>query len=185
MGANYKFIFTGPSGAGKSTAINSLSDIPIVYTEAKSSAKDSKHADKNTITVALDYGLIRLSNQDKVHLYGTPGQERFDFMWDVLTEGGLGLILLIDNARTDPLEDLRFFVQTFRKFIDKTQVVIGITRTDIQATPRLVEYHAVLAQLGLNPPVFEVDARKKRDVSLLLQALLYSLDPRLQKGEVA
>ncbi len=184
--SHYKLIFTGPSGAGKSTAIDALSDIPVVTTEAKASDRDRSKEFKKTITVALDYGVIRLPNKDKIHLYGTPGQERFDFMWELLIEGGLGLILLIDNAREKPLEDLRFFVKAFEGFIRSTKVAVGVTRMDLSPTPSLDEYHKTLRLLGLNPPVFEVDARQKADVALLLQALLYTLDPCLhQEAETA
>ncbi len=176
---NYKLIFAGPSGAGKSTAIAALSDVPVICTEAKSTDRDRSHEHKQTITVALDYGMIRLSNNDKIHLYGTPGQERFDFMWKVLTEGGLGLILLIDNTRAAPLEDMRFFLNVFSDFINKTKVAIGVTRMDLCSRPTLSEYNTVLRSFKLNPPLFEVDARNKNDVSLLLQSLLYSLDPIL------
>jgi signal recognition particle receptor subunit beta len=178
MANNYKLIFTGPSGAGKSTAIASLSDIPVVTTEEKSTDL-IPGVYKKTITVALDYGMIRLKNDDKIHLYGTPGQERFNFMWDILTEGGLGLILLLDNARTDPIEDMQFFLKAFAEFIQKTKVVIGVTRTDMAPQPKLKEYHRKLKEMGLNLPIFAVDARSQREVSLLLQALLYSLDPGL------
>lgn len=178
MANNYKLIFTGPSGAGKSTAIASLSDVPVVTTEEKST-DPIPGVYKKTITVALDYGMIRLRNDDKIHLYGTPGQERFNFMWDILTEGGLGLVLLIDNARTAPLEDMQFFLKAFSDFINKTKVVIGVTRMDMAPQPKLSEYHRKLKEMGFNLPLFAVDARNQRDVSLLLQALLYSLDPGL------
>lgn len=177
MTNNYKIIFTGPAGAGKSTAINTLSDIPVVITEERTRQKDPRHAYKRTITVALDYGLIKLNHQYKIHLYGTPGQQRFDFMWDILTEGGLGLILLIDNARLDPLTDLRFFLNKFAYFIESTQVAIGVTRMDISMRPKLSEYYSLLQNMKLTAPLFEVDARRKRDIYLLLQALLYSLEP--------
>ena len=179
MNNNYKLIFTGPTGAGKTTAIETLSDIPVIITEERSTCRDPKHLNKKTITVALDYGVIKLKNQDKIHLYGTPGQERFDFMWDILTIGGLGLILLIDNARTAPLEDMHFFLKIFSQFIAKNKIAIGVTRMDLCAEPKLIDYHQELQRLELKLPLFEVDARRKPDVSLLLQALLYSLDPGL------
>ncbi|OUD12333.1 GTP-binding protein [Thioflexithrix psekupsensis] len=182
---NYKLIFTGPSGAGKSTAIAALSDIPVVTTEAKDTDPErNRNKYKTTITVALDYGVIKLPSKDKIHLYGTPGQERFNFMWELLTEGGLGLILLIDNARDQPIADLNFFLEAFRDFIHKTKVAIGVTRMDINPKPNLEEYHLALQAHGLNPPLFEVDARRREDVSLLLQALLYTLDPCLHQAEL-
>ncbi|MBK7415353.1 MAG: ATP/GTP-binding protein [Dechloromonas sp.] len=174
--AVYKIIFTGPVGAGKTTAISSLSDIPPVKTDRL--ASDMTRERKPETTVAMDYGLVNLANGVAIHLYGTPGQERFDFMWEILVEGGIGLVLLIDNTRPDPFVDLRFFVKAFRKFIDQTGVVIGVTRTDIRAQPAIEDYYRELAPLGLaSIPVFEVDARKRKDVSLLVEALLCSLDP--------
>jgi signal recognition particle receptor subunit beta len=176
----YKIIFTGPSGAGKTTAISALSDIPPVRTDERASEDGVTRYAKNGITVALDYGLIKLHDNDKIHLYGTPGQERFNFMWEILQEGGLGLILLVDNARPEPFRDMEFFLDAFKDFIHKTQLAVGITRMDLNPRPDIPAYRDKLKALGFSPPVFEVDARVKRDVSLLLQALLYSLDPCLE-----
>ena len=170
-----KLIFTGPVGAGKTTAIASLSDSPPVRTDAW--ATDMTSARKPETTVALDYGVLRLDDGGKLHLYGTPGQERFDFMWEILTRGGIGLVLLLDNTRADPFQDMRFFLRRFQPFIDATGAVIGVTRMDLRETPRLEAYCQTLAQWGLRVPVLEVDARRRGDVVLLVQALLFHLDP--------
>ncbi len=170
-----KLIFTGPVGAGKTTAIASISDRPPIQTDA--AASDLTGLRKSTTTVALDYGVLHLPDGGKLHLYGTPGQERFDFMWDVLTEGGIGLILLIDNDRADPLYDLRRFLQHFRPFIMSTGLAVGVTRMDLKAQPSLDAYHRELERLGFRGPVLEVDARRRADVSLLIQALLLHLAP--------
>jgi signal recognition particle receptor subunit beta len=176
--ADYKIIFTGPVGAGKTTAISVLSDIPPVITDE--SASDMTLERKQRTTVALDYGLMQLGDTERVHLYGTPGQERFSFMWDILTEGGLGLVLLIDNSRKEPFRDLQFFLNAFNNFIDSTTVTIGITRMDEKASPAIDDYRDHVASLGWSKlPIMEVDAREKEDMSLLVQSLLYSLDPTL------
>lgn len=175
--AQYKIIFTGPVGAGKTTAINSISDVPPVKTDA--SASDMTKSRKSATTVAMDYGVMILEEGEKIHLYGTPGQERFDFMWDILTTGGIGLILLLDNTRADPFKDMWFFLDTFKKFIADTHVAIGITQMDISDKPTISDYHEQLKVSTLKPPIFAVDARIKNDVSLLVQSLLYSLDPGL------
>jgi len=127
----------------------------------------------------MDYGVMNLAGGEKIHLYGTPGQERFDFMWDILTVGGIGLILLLDNTRADPFQDMKFFLDAFNKFIHNTSVAIGVTQMDLSNKPTIDDYHTHLQSVGLKPPVFAVDAREKNDVSLLVQALLYSLDPGL------
>lgn len=123
---------------------------------------------------------MNLPGGEKLHLYGTPGQERFDFMWDILVTGGIGLVLLLDNTRADPFQDMKFFLDTFDKFISDTTVAIGVTQMDLSAKPTIEDYHAHLNNLGIKPPVFAVDARVKSDVSLLIQALLYALDPGLE-----
>ncbi len=174
----YKIIFTGPVGAGKTTAIASLSDDPPVKTEA--AASDMTVQRKSATTVALDYGVMRLETGEKIHLYGTPGQERFDFMWEILSKGGIGLVLLIDNSRHDPFQDLYFFLKRFEAFINTSAVVIGVTQMDRKPKPVLEEYHLQLRKLGIKAPLFEVDARKKNDISILVQALLYTLDPTLK-----
>jgi signal recognition particle receptor subunit beta len=173
-----KIIFTGPVGAGKTTAITSISDVPPIKTDEL--ATDMTKNRKGSTTVALDYGVMILPGGEKIHLYGTPGQERFDFMWDILTTGGIGLVLLLDNTRADPFQDLRFFLNKFSGFIKDTSLVVGVTQMDIRATPVLSDYHKQFVGTGLNPPIFEVDARRKKDVSLLVQALLYSIDPGLE-----
>ena len=172
-----KLIFTGPVGAGKTTAIASLSDEPPVRTDAL--ASDMTRKFKQDTTVALDYGVMTLEGGGKLHLYGTPGQERFDFMWEILTEGGIGLALLIDNSSPDPFRDLRFFLGRFQPFIDQSGLAIGITRMDLKSDPTLEAYNREIEKLGLKAPVLEVDARSRRDVSLLVQALLFHLDPGL------
>jgi len=178
--SQYKIIFTGPVGAGKTTAISSISDSPPVKTDA--AASDMTKNRKSSTTVAMDYGVMNLDGGEKVHLYGTPGQERFDFMWDILTTGGIGLILLLDNTRADPFQDLRFFLDAFDKFIQSTAVAIGVTQMDLSSKPTIADYHQQLQTMGVSfkPPVFSVDAREHNDVSLLVQSLLFSLDPGLQ-----
>ncbi|MCL7420581.1 MAG: ATP/GTP-binding protein [Methylobacter sp.] len=177
--SQFKIIFTGPVGAGKTTAIESISDVPPVKTDA--AASDMTKNRKSSTTVAMDYGIMNLAGGEKIHLYGTPGQERFDFMWDILTTGGIGLILLLDNTRTDPFQDMKFFLDSFQEFIKKTNVAIGVTQMDLSAKPAINDYHIQLQGMGLKPPVFSVDARVKNDVSLLVQSLLYSLDPELEE----
>ena len=173
----YKLIFTGPVGAGKTTAISALSDIPVLTTDEI--ASDMTVNRKATTTVAMDFGLMRLDNNDQVHLYGTPGQERFDFMWDILTEGGLGLILLIDNSRANPLGDLDFYIDAFRGFIDRTQMVIGVTRMDESRQPDIESWGEHLAARGFDFPILEIDARAREDVAALVRTLLYKIDPRI------
>ena len=175
----HKIIFSGPVGAGKTTAIGSISDIPVVKTEA--AATDEVLSRKANTTVAMDYGQLHLDGGTKMHLYGTPGQERFSFMWDILTIGGVGLVIMLDNAREDPLADMEFFADAFNGFIEKNAVVFGVTRMDVSPRPGLYTLQTKLAELGLKVPLFEVDAREREDVKTLLTALLTSLDPGVRR----
>lgn len=124
--AQLKFIFTGTPGAGKTTAISAISDFPPVSTDAF--ATDELSDIKEQTTVAMDFGELTLESGERIGLYGTPGQDRFRHMWEILIRGGLGLIILIDNSRPDPLFDLKIYLDNFRQFILETGAVIGITR---------------------------------------------------------
>lgn len=174
--SHYKIIFGGPVGAGKTTAVRSASDIPPCVPEA--AASTAREALKPLATPALDYGAMTLSDGSTIHLYGTPGQERFDFMWELLTEGAIALILLIDDSRPDALEQLHFHLGAFSRFIRSTAVSVGITHCDLGGGRRLGDYQAELEHAGFGcVPVFAVDARNKRDVCLLIEAALSVLDP--------
>lgn len=176
---HHKIIFAGPVGAGKTTAIASLSDTPVVCTDE--AASDMTRHRKSHTTVALDYGTLKLPGGEKVHLYGSPGQERFDFMWDILTEGGIGLVLLLDNSRHNPFHDLGFFLKAFGNFIRRTHAVIGVSHCELKSRPTLDEHQAELQKLGFPMlPVFEVDPRRRDDVALLVETLIYCLDPETE-----
>ncbi len=176
---NYKIVISGPVGSGKTTAIAALSDIEPVRTDACPS--DGVVCLKETTTVALDYGSIELGGGLKVHLCGTPGQERFDFMWDILAEGALGLILLVNNAAPDPLGDLRRFLEAFSAFVGTAPLCVGVTHMDERPTPGIDAFRGVVEARvpGWIVPVFGVDARSRRDMSLLLMAMLGMIEPRL------
>lgn len=176
-----KIVFTGPVGAGKTTAIGAISDIPVVRTEAD--ATDEVARLKSMTTVAMDYGLLDVGLGKKVHLYGTPGQKRFCYMWDILSKGAMGLVVLADNRHGDPIHETLFYLDSFRKLIQArgNSVVIGVNFMHEKPEPGLAEYRQHLSTLGLNVPVFEVDPREKADVKNLLLALLALLDPTTKR----
>jgi len=173
--SSYKIVFSGPVGPGKTTAIRTISDVVPFTTEEV--ATDETRDLKEHTTVAMDYGLMKLDNGEKIHLYGTPGQERFDFMWDILTDGAIGLVLLLNNGNPNPLKDAEFYLDVFNDFISRTSVAIGVTRMVAGQGPSIDDYFALLSDRELVVPVFETDAREAADVVMLTQALLYSLDP--------
>ncbi len=179
-----KIIFAGPVGAGKTTSIGAVSDIAVVGTEAK--ATDEVAQRKSNTTVAMDYGVLNLEGGTKVHLYGTPGQDRFNFMWEILSEGAMCFVILLDSLRPDPLADLDSYLNAFRKSITRCDdaVVVGVTRTEHNPQTNLLDrIHDRLAALKLNIPVFEVDGRQREDVKHLLLALLALFDPATSRNQ--
>lgn len=173
-----KIVFSGSMGAGKTTAIASISEIPPVVTDVLNTDR-TQHA-KETTTVGIDYGELDLGGGTKLLLYGTPGQERFDYMWEILARRALGIVLLIDNSRPDPLADLNLYLDAFEKFGEEGALVIGIGRSETHPKPRVDVYYQALEKRKMVAPVFAVDVRRKKDVLLLLNALLSTLEAREQ-----
>ncbi len=169
-----KIIISGPVGAGKSTAIGTLSDIPVVVT--KELATDETKGMKQGATEAMDYGILKIPHGEVVHLYGTRGQERFDYMREALAEGVLGLILLISNADADPFQSLDGFLKAYENLISRTAVAVGITYMDKAPMPGIADYQKYMIDHDLKYPIFQVDARNIKDLQVLLQALLYSIE---------
>lgn len=135
-----KLVISGPVGAGKTTFISSLSEIPVVETDELA----SEDIGKERTTVALDFGLLTLDGVP-IHLFGTPGQERFDFVWDILVEGALGLVLLVagDSPRDFPKARHILEYLTSRHPVP---FVVGVTRQDL---PRVWAPEDVADYFGL------------------------------------
>jgi signal recognition particle receptor subunit beta len=169
-------------GAGKTTAIESLSEIEVVRTEANNSERHI--ADKPTTTVALDYGEIVIGGEDKVRLYGIPGQKRFDFMWSILKKRAKGMILLVNNDAPDPIGEMLSFLDEFRELYDRGGVIVGVSRADVIAGPTLAEFSDALERTnpGLVIPVFTVDPRERDQMENLLLALVVNIEMRAALG---
>lgn len=180
--AEHVILFTGPMGAGKTTAIQSLSEIDVVRTEANNSERHI--VDKATTTVALDYGEILVDGDEKVRLYGIPGQKRFDFMWSILKKRAEGMILLVNSDAPDPIAEMLFYLDEFRELYDRGGVVIGISRADVIAGPTLAEFSEALERTnpGLVIPVFTVDARDRNQMENVLLALIVNIEMRAVFG---
>ena len=160
--AKQKIVIVGSSGAGKSTAITTFCGSVTVDDALK-----------------LNRGKLELSNTESLLVYGTSGQDDFGSVWRSLQRGTIGIVLLIDNRRKDPLADLEYFLAktSYHKI---ENIVIGITHVDSSRTPGISYFRSVANNLMRKPPaVFSVDTRNYQDMSMLLQALLYSQDPTM------
>ena len=173
----YKIVFGGPMGAGKSAAIKSLSDIPILATEALNTDINAHH--KLQTTVGIDYGEITLDDGLQIGLYGTPGQDRFDFIWSLICKGAIGAVIMIDHSSENPLNDLNFYLDAFSNYVDN--IVIGITHLDEKPERPTVMYREWLDQNTKKFPLFYIDARNQKDILLLVETLIASIEVNLEK----
>ncbi len=173
----HKILFTGVTGAGKTTAIGAVSEIPPLSTDVRNT---DVNLSKAMTTVGMDYGELTLDNGEKLRLYGTPGQQRFDFMWKILSNGALGLIILIDNSRSDPLDDLDRYLKGFAKLIEDTACVVAVGRLETHPQPGIEKFVAHLESRGVLCPVLPADVREREQVVQILELLLLQLESKTE-----
>jgi len=169
-----KIVFSGPMGAGKTTAIGAISEVPPVLTDVQNN--DRASCDKDNTTVALDFGQITLEDGTVVRLYGTPGQDRFDFMWSILGQGALGVVLLLDASRADALRHMDQYLEAFAESARAGTLVIGVGRTDLPGAMPLHEFQRRLQAGEHCLPLFSVDVRRREHVLLLIETLTCLLE---------
>jgi uncharacterized protein len=170
-GQAVKIVVTGPFSAGKTTLIRTISEITVLSTER--SITDSTRSRKAETTVAMDFGRITIDRELVLYLFGTPGQERFDFMWEILGEGMLGYVLLVDAEREDSLIEAVGILDAFRRMA-RVPFVVALNRSSA-VDERTEDRIRDVLQLGPETALLPVDATDKESVKGVLLALLYAV----------
>ncbi len=117
-----KMVITGPFNSGKTEFIRSISEIDVVTTDREITTSAERNV-KEATTVAMDFGRITVDDDLVLYLFGTPGQRRFDFMWEILSEGMLGFVVMVDSARPETFREAKSILETFRAYAPTPYVV--------------------------------------------------------------
>jgi uncharacterized protein len=169
-----RLIVTGTVGAGKSTFIRSVSEIEVVDTDTR--ATDEVTLLKKNTTVTLDFGRLSFGPDMVLHLYGTPGQSRFDFMWDMLIRRGHAYILLVAAHRPGEFRQARKII-TFMNQRVQIPMIIGLTHTDCPGAWSEEDVLLALGYMNKNnqPPIVKVNATERESVAEALIVLVQHL----------
>ncbi len=173
----YKIVVTGPFNSGKTEFIKTISDIPVVSTEKRITTED--RGIKAETTVAMDYGRVHLDG-DTLFLYGTPGQARFDFMWEILSHEMNGFIVLVDSTDTPSFPDAAELINLFSSFLTVPYLVVA-NKTDLDGAARLSDVRRG-TRAGADITVMPCVATQKssvRQVLLQMMALLHKAEAAL------
>lgn len=177
-GTAVKIVVTGPFSAGKTTLIRTISEITVLSTEQD--ITDPTRSRKAATTIAMDFGRITIDRDLVLYLFGTPGQDRFDFMWEILGEGMLGYILLVDSGREDSLQEAVGILAAFRKMA-RVPFVVALNRC---AGLEPADEQHVREVLGLqdDTAVVPCDATDRESAKSVLLALLYAVVDTLDQA---
>lgn len=172
-----KMVVTGPFNSGKTEFIQTVSEIDVVSTERKITAEAEKV--KESTTVAMDFGRITVDDELVLYLFGTPGQKRFDFMWEILSEGMLGFIVMVDSTRPETFREARTILETFRAYAPTPYVVAANKQDKPDAWD--VEDMRIALRLDKNIPLLPAVARDKESVKTVLIELLQNIMREISK----
>src|SRR3989304_10208196 len=167
-----KMVVTGPFSAGKTEFIQSVSEIDVVSTERKISTPAERSV-KEATTVAMDFGRITVDEDLVLYLFGTPGQKRFDFMWEILSEGMLGFVVIVDSTRPETFREARSILETFHAYAP-TPYVVAANEQDRGDAWDLEDLRIAL-RLSAHVKILNCIATRKESVKNVLLELLYSI----------
>ncbi len=175
-----KIVVTGPFASGKTQFIRTISEIEVVSTERRISTA-AERAVKDQTTVAMDFGRITIDKDLVLYLFGTPGQRRFDFMWEILAEGMLGFIVMVDSTRPETFREARNILDTFRRYA-QTPFVVAANKQDLEDAWDPEDLRIAL-RLDGRVKVLPCVATRRDSVKTVVLELLYSILEELSTSQ--
>jgi uncharacterized protein len=180
-----KIVVAGAFGVGKTTTVRSISEIAPLTTEAEMTSVaigvDESPADslKTTTTVAMDFGCVTIDESLKLYLFGTPGQDRFGFMWDSMVRGALGALVVADSSRLDDcFQPVDYFERAGLPFVVAVNTFNGHTAYDLAEVRWALAVHRRV-------PVVAFDARRRASVRDALLAVLEQALDRVLRSQAS
>jgi hypothetical protein len=167
-----KMVITGPFSSGKTEFIRSISEIDVVSTEREITSEAERQI-KEATTVAMDFGRITVDDDLVLYLFGTPGQRRFDFMWEILAEGMLGFVVMVDSTKPETFREAKSILETFRAYAP-TPYVVAANKQD-QADAWNTDDLRIALRIDPDVKLLPCVARSKESVKEVLLQLLYSI----------
>jgi len=166
-----KMVITGPFSSGKTEFIRSISEIEVVSTERDITTAAEQVKDQTT--VAMDFGRITVDDDLVLYLFGTPGQRRFDFMWEILAEGMLGFVVMVDSAKPETFREAKSILETFRAYAP-TPYVVAANKQD-HPDAWAPEDLRIALRINEGVKLLPCVATDKESVKNVLLELLYSI----------
>lgn len=166
----HKVVILGAMGAGKSTLVRAVAGGAVIDTDVLNTDSTSS---KLATTVAMDYADVNLPNGDRLRLYGTPGQQRFSFIWPVLLQGARGVVILADASSPNTVQELDCYLQALREHANTVPAVVGVSKFDLAPEVDLDSCLLKVQQTAGRPlPLVPFDARSEAAVMMLMDVLM-------------